>query len=128
MSVAEELETLREELPGCTLVAFTDLSSKLVLSSSSAVRPAQEELDALSEAAHLALNGTVSEGAAPVWQDEAAQDAGTAMLLTATEARVVVRRPGENSEALVCVCTPGADLAKAADKGRAALDRILSEN
>ena len=127
MSVSEELESLRSELPGCSLVAFTDLSSKLVLSSSAAVRPAQEELDELSEAAHLALQGPVAEGAAPVWEDGIGQGAGMAMLLTATEARVVVRQPGENSEALVCVCSPGADLAKAADRGRATLERILAE-
>lgn len=126
MSVSNALDDLRAEIPGCSLVAFADLSSKIVLTASAATNPAREELDALSVAAHLALDGAVAEGAAPVFEDSGA-NAGTAMLLSATEARVFMRSPGENPEALICVCAPDCNLEVVVDCARTTLKRIVSE-
>lgn len=127
MSVSEALDDLRSEIPGCSLVAFADLSSKIVLTASAAMKPAREELDALSVAAHLALDGAVAEGAAAVWSDTAEALAETAMLLSANEARVFMRSPGENPEALICVCAPDCNLETVVDCARTALKRIVSE-
>jgi len=128
MTVNEALDNMRAELPGCSLVAFTDLSSQLVLCASSAGRPAQEELDALSRAAQVALNGAVADGAGALWDKEASgEPAETAMLLTGAEARVFLRSSGDAPEALVCVCSADADLSAVVDSGRAALDRILAQ-
>lgn len=124
MSVSEALDELRAEIPGCSLVAFADLSSKIVLTASAATNPAREELDALSMAAHLALDGAVAQGAAPVLGEESS---GTAMLLSASEARVFMRSPGENPEALICVCAPDCNLEVVVDCARTALNRIVSE-
>lgn len=127
MDVTEKLDAMRSEIPGCSLIAFTDLGSKLVLCSSSAGKPAQEELDRLSELAHVMLDGSVAEGAAPVLdQGEGDTRAGTAMLLSGNEAKVFMRAPGEAAEALVCVCAPEADLRKVVDCGRSTLDTIVS--
>ena len=129
MTVNEALDAMREELPGCSLVAFTDLSSQLVLCTSSAGRPAQEELDSLSRAAQIALVGAVAEGAGPVWDGDASgEPAETAMLLTGSEARVFLRSSGDAPEALVCVCSADADLGAVVDSGRVALDRIMAQN
>lgn len=127
MDVTEKLDAMRSELPGCSLIAFTDLGSKLVLCSSSAGKPAQEELDRLSELAHVMLDGAVAEGAAPVLDGgQGDTRAGTAMLLSGNEAKVFMRAPGEAAEALVCVCAPEADLRKVVDCGRSTLDTIVS--
>ncbi len=129
MSVTDALDAMRSELSGCSLVAYTDLSSALVLSASTIGQHGQEELDALSNAAKLALTGVVSEGASAVW---AASDpeapAETAMFLTSAEARVFIRSPGEAPEALVCVCAPDSDLNVVVDCGRTTLARILGES
>ncbi|WP_413718020.1 hypothetical protein [Silicimonas sp. MF1-12-2] len=127
MDVTETLDAMRSELPGCSLIAFTDLGSKLVLCSSSAGKPAQEELDSLSELAQTVLDGIVAEGAAPVLENgDGDRRAGTAMLLSGTDAKVFLRAPGDAAEALVCVCAPEADLRKVVDCGRSALDTIVS--
>lgn len=126
MSVSDALDALRSEIPGCSLVAFADLSSKIVLTSSSATNPAREELDALSAAAYLVLDGSIAEGASPVWGDQNAL-AETAMLLSASEARVFMRSPGENPEALICVCAPDCNLEAVIDCARSTLKRIVSE-
>ena len=127
MDVTEKLDAMRSELPGCSLIAFTDLGSKLVLSASSAGKPAQEELDRLSELAHVMLDGAVADGAAPVLERaEGDTRAGTAMLLSGSDAKVFMRAPGEAAEALVCVCAPEADLRKVVDCGRSTLDIIVS--
>lgn len=126
MSVSTALDELRAEIPGCSLVAFADLSSKIVLTASAATNPAREELDALSAAAYLALDGAVAEGAAPIWGDQQ-ETAGTAMLLSASEARVFMRSPGENPEALICVCAPDCNLEVVVDCARTTLKRIVSE-
>ena len=125
MTVSEALDAMRLDLPGCSLVAYADLSSLLVLSTSSVLKPMQEQLDALSRAAQIALDGTLAEGAAPVWEDGAAgEPARTALLLTETEARVILRAKGDSPEALVCVCTPDSDLGAVIARGQAALDDI----
>lgn len=129
MNVMEALDALREDVPGCSVAAFTDLSSRVVLCASAATRPGQEELDALSEAAALCLDGALAEGARPVWA-EAAPDAaaGAAMLISDAGLRVALRAPGNATEALVCLCAPGTDPDRVVGRARAALDRIQAGN
>ena len=126
MSVSDALDALRAEIPGCSLVAFADLSSKIVLTSSSATNPAREMLDALSVAAHLVLDGDVAASAASIFGNEDAA-AETAMLLSPSEARIFMRSPGENPEALICVCAPDCNLDVVVDCARTTLKRIVSE-
>ena len=47
MTIQEDLEKLRKETQGCTLSAFGDLSSSLILRSSSETRVPREKLDQL---------------------------------------------------------------------------------
>lgn len=125
MNVTEELDAMRAEVSGCKLVAFTDLSSQLVLCASAVSNPIQDEMNALSAAAHLALDGAYAEGAAPIWNGDA--PAEIAMLLTGEEARVFIRSPANPSEALICVCAPDTTLESVVSSGRSTLDRIVSQ-
>lgn len=128
MDMTQALDSLRADLPGCSLVAFTDLSSNLVLCLSAAAKPAQEEVDRLSAIASVVLDGSVAEGAAPVLQSgEGDSRAGTAMLLTERDAKVFLRQGGDAPEALICICAPDIDLRKVVDCGRATLDGIVSQ-
>lgn len=127
MNVTAELDEMRSGLAGCSLVAFTDLSSQLVLCTSAASRPVQEELNALSKSANLALNGAFAEGARQVWSDDDVP-AETAMLLTGSEARVFLRSSGNPNEALVCVCAPDSQLDVVVDAARSTLGRIEAQN
>lgn len=127
MDVAERLDAMRAEVNGCSLVAFADLGSKLVLCVSAAIKPAQEEMDRLSSLAELVLNGALASGAAPVLTDgEGDGRAGMAMLMSGSEAKVFLRAQGAANEALVCVCAPETDIGKVVDCGRSTLDGIVS--
>ena len=128
MDVTEKLDAMRSELPGCSLVAFTDLGSRLVLCSSAAAKPGQEELDRLSELAQIMLDGVMAESAGPLLETGGGDTrAGTAMLVSGVDAKVFLRSPGDTPEALVCVCAPDADLRKVVDCGRSTLNGIVSE-
>ncbi len=125
MSVTDALDALRSELPGCALVAYADLKSKLVLSSSAVGQTGQEELDTQSNAAQLLLDGVVAEGAGAVWSATAPDaPADVAMLLTGQTARVFIRASGDAPETLICVCAPDSDLAAVVAKGRQTLSVV----
>lgn len=129
MDVTGKLDALRADLPGCSLIAFTDLGSSLVLSTSAASKPPQEELDRLSELAQVMLDGAMAEGASPLLAGgEGDRRAGLAMLVSAGDAKVFLRAPGEVAEALVCVGAPDMNFAKVVDCGRSALDDIVKQN
>ena len=65
MDITAELDAMRADVRGCALVAYTDLASQLVLCTSAASKPVQEEMNALSQAAQLTLDGAYAEGAGP---------------------------------------------------------------
>ena len=108
------------------MVAFTDLNSKLVLSSSAAVNPSREELDQLGMAAGSLLRGPMAESTSDVADGDGGAD--TAMTLTQGEMRIFLTCAGSANEALVCVCAPTANLAEAVGNGRDALGRILAQS
>ncbi|MCG6883162.1 MAG: hypothetical protein LJE62_05340 [Silicimonas sp.] len=122
MDITAELDAMRVDVQGCALVAYTDLSSQLVLSTSAAANPVQEEMNALSQAAHLALDGAIAEGAAVSWGGET--PAELAFLMTGAEVRLFLRSPANSSEALIAVCAPDVDLERAVSEARATLARI----
>ncbi|MEM7718206.1 MAG: hypothetical protein AAF222_03325 [Pseudomonadota bacterium] len=125
MDITAELDAMRADVQGCALVAYADLSSQLVLCTSAASNPAQEEMNALSKAAQLALDGEFAAGAAPSWGGEA--PAEVSVLMTGAEARLFLRAPNNPTEALMCVCAPDIDLEAAVAEARATLQRIGSQ-
>lgn len=128
MNVTAELDAMRAEIPGCALVAFTDLATDLALCTSAASNPVQEEMNALSQAARIALDGAIAEGASGAWGGRPEDPAEVAMLLTGEEARVFLRSPGKPNEALICVCAPDSPLEDVVERGRTALSRIVAQS
>ncbi|MEM7752155.1 MAG: hypothetical protein AAF230_02010 [Pseudomonadota bacterium] len=125
MDITAELDAMRADVQGCALVAYTDLSSSLVLCTSAASKPVQEEMNALSQAAQLALDGAYAEGAAPHWGGS--PPAEVSVLMTGAEARLFLRSPNNPAEALVCVCAADIDLDAAVRQAQATLQRIASQ-
>jgi hypothetical protein len=123
MDVTAVLDEFRQKAQGCDLAAFTDLGTGMILCASSGVRRPQEELDALSESAAAVLSETMADSVSPVID---ADDPLSAITVTAFEARVYLRTPALPSEALICICAPGADLAGVVEHGRATLERIAA--
>lgn len=58
ISIADDLDALRSDVEGCLLVAFIDVSARMVLRVSADPKPRQEEIDALSDLASLCLEST----------------------------------------------------------------------
>lgn len=123
MDVAKVLDDMREEVTGCGLVAFADLSSQMVLRASSAKKRGQEEIDALTDAALQVLGGPLAEGAASL----IGRGPATAVVMSNDAINVFLRTPKAANEALIAVCAPDTDVRKIVDCGRKTLDRIVAE-
>lgn len=123
MDVAKVLDEMRSKVDGCDLVAFADLSSQMVLRASSATKRGQEEIDALTDAALLALAGPIAEGAMALTGGAPA----TAVTMTKGDVHVFMRTPSGQNEALIAVCAPDADVSKVVDCGRETLERLVAE-
>lgn len=105
MNIAERLETIRQAVPGCALVAFGDLGSKLVLRSSSTVQHPQEYLDQLCAQAN---HGFYLQDALLEQNTPRGHNAGEVMVVTVQETRIFIRTPDADrtaaSDAILCVC------------------------
>lgn len=119
MDISTALDAVRTGISGCTLVAFADINSKLVLSSSAAVTPSREDLDILGEAAGALMTGGLADGAT-----KAVGATDVAITLTATELRLFLRASQDANEALVCVCDPACDMSAALAVGQNALTEL----
>lgn len=129
MSIVKAMDALRSDVPGCSMVVYVDLTSRLVLGASAPGNPGQEELDGLAKAAQLALTGVIAESASAVWEaTQPKAPAETAMLLTGSEVRVFQKSPGAAAEALICVCSPDVELNRVVDCSKATLNTILGES
>ena len=126
MDVTQSLDSLRQEVEGCDLVAFADLSSGMVLCHSAATPPPQEELDALCGAATELLTGDVAKGAGAAAGASDEDHATKALVATGEEVRLYIRAEAEKPEALICVCSPEGDLVRILDCARSTLDSIVA--
>ena len=123
MDVASSLDRLRAEANGCSIVAFADLATSMVLSVSSSGRHAQEELDALTQTAVAVLSGGVSESVQAILSNS---EPTTAVSMTPVDAKIYVRSNASPNEVLICVCAPDADLSNIVGKSQAVLEDIAN--
>jgi hypothetical protein len=105
MDIAGRLSALRESTPGCALVAFGDLGTRLVLRSSAAGQQPQEYLDQLcAQAAH----GFSLQDALTDQTTSPNVDAAEVIVVTPQETRIYIRAPGAAqdtaNDAILCVC------------------------
>ncbi len=105
MGIAEQLNGVRRDFPGCRVAAFADLSSRLVLFTSADARLPQDRLDAFCARAGALFTGPAGQ-------------AGAALLGAPVERAVVpdgdavfvfVRSPDEPDEAVICQCDADTD-------------------
>jgi len=103
MGIAESLDDLRRENPGCSLVAFGDLRTHLVLRTSSETPCAQEHLDRICTLAAQTFSSCDLIHKA----GDTPETGGTAaVVLTANETTVFVRSDTDKSDFICCVCAP----------------------
>ena len=110
MDNAAWLDRLRRDFPACRLVAFADLTTGMVLSSSADIPVAQERLDRLCATAVQLLGG---ESAVRVSRAAGQDDTGWlghAMAIDGGEIGLFVRSSQEPNDALCCLCDVAEEL------------------
>jgi hypothetical protein len=121
MTIADEINELREEFDGCALVAFADLTAKMVLLKSSEKKIPQENLDHLcAEAAVLFKGATarLNKDAAPV----------TAIVADGEKSNIYLRDTADSEDVLCCVCGNEVDLTAFLAAARTRISQIASGN
>ena len=102
MSVVEKLDALRAAAPGCSLAAFGDLRTRLVLRASAARPWPQERLDELCVQAARCF--AAADSAAVTGHFGAGARLDEAVLLDGRELRLFLRSPADESDLVCVVC------------------------
>jgi hypothetical protein len=117
--VVDELDALRDTNEGCRTIAFSDLSTQMILVTDSGSNLRREALDALCAEAIV----TLGMGDKPTLGTQV----GTAAIVANKGAtRIFVRGAAEPNDVLCCVCTPEVDVVAFLADARSCLDRITS--
>ena len=127
MDVTEELKRLRQQVTGCDLAAFADIGASMVLSVAHDGQVAQEDMDALVQAAKAALDSDLATDAAKLFDDNDGQQT-TVTVSTPDEVRLFLRSAARPAEALVLLCRADIDLAAAIHTARDVLEQIAASN
>jgi hypothetical protein len=118
MGVEEDLHTLRADFPGCTVIAYADLDTRIVLVSSSEGAARRDTLDGL-------CAGAVDLFAAAERAGEASAD--TVMRSHGGRIEVSLRDPERRDDALCAICQPGTDLGGYLSRAREVLRALGQE-
>lgn len=124
MTVAGKLEDLRAALPGCSLVAFGDLSSRLTLCVSASEKRPQEQLDALCVTAGRFLDGPMARRSTALLGGGKHIVLNEVAVLTTSDLQLYLRSENDDADVLCCVCSNTTNIQKAAKQARSTLLEI----
>ena len=124
MSILGQLDALRQDLPGCSLVAFADLRTRLVLTVSADNSRPQEQLDEMCFQAANCFEDSDTLVSALKTDGQGDQMCTESIVLTPVETRVFIRNPDGEGEALCCICQPTAKIDDFAQKSLQTLQQI----
>lgn len=121
MGVADSLSSVTRAFPKARVVAFADLSSRMILASVGAEDTTQERLDVLCNQARVSFDDPLF-----TLSVEAFGEPHGAIVVDPAEVRVFIRSEIEAADALCCICDHGIDLAAFVSKIRETLDEITA--
>lgn len=119
MGVNETLGTVVKAYPQARLVAFADLSSRMILSSSGTLSTTQEDLDRLCDQARASFDDPLFSLSV-----EAFGEPNAAVVMGPQSVRIFLRSETEPADALCCICDHGIDLPAFVTKIRDTLESI----
>ncbi|MBN8629750.1 MAG: hypothetical protein J0L76_02710 [Rhodobacterales bacterium] len=119
MGVNESLGAVVKAFPQARLVAFTDLSSRMILSSAGTLSTTQEHLDRLCDQARASFDDPLF-----ALSVEAFGEPHGSVIMGRDSIRVFLRSDTEPADALCCICDPGIDLGAFVAKIRGTLESI----
>jgi hypothetical protein len=121
LSVAETLGAVVKAFPQTRVVAFADLSSRMILASVGADDITQEHLDRLCERARVSFDDPLFSLSV-----EAFGEPHGAIVLGSKTVQVFLRSETEPADALVSICEHGIDLAGFVAKIRETLNSLTA--
>lgn len=124
MGVELELKQIRAASDGCSLAAFGDLRTKLVLRVSASEDWPQERLDALCHEAAQSFREADSNVLREAGLSEASAPAREAVILSAQEIRLFVRSETDPNDLICCVCRSAEDVPELTQAAHRALRAI----
>lgn len=124
MSILGQLDTLRQDVPGCSLVAFADLRTRLVLSVSADTSRPQEQLDEMCFQAANCFEDCDTLVTALNTEEQGVDMCTDTIVLTPGETRVFIRNPDGEGEAICCICQPTTKTDDLAQKSLQTLQQI----
>jgi hypothetical protein len=127
VTMSEELAAFRDRMPGCSIVAFADLSTGMVLASDTAQKITQEKLDALCADAHAALIGAQRVSLARAFEPHSPQTPDVAVTATRAAKLCFVRAPAASEEALCIVLSPQVAVMPVIEAAKSLLQRTVAE-
>lgn len=119
MGVNESLGAVTKAFPQARLVAFADLSSRMILSSAGSLATTQEHLDRLCDQARASFDDPLFSLSV-----EAFGEPQGAVVMGTDAVRVFLRSDTEPSDALCCICDHSIDLVAFVAKIRDTLESI----
>jgi hypothetical protein len=105
VSVQDDLGAVLSAFPQARLVAFADLSSRMILASQGRKDMTQEHLDRLCEQARISFDDPLF-----ALSMEAFGEPHGALVLDEDGLRVFLRSESEPADAMCCICEPDIDL------------------
>lgn len=124
MDIAARLDSLRRNAPGCALIAFGDISTGLILCTSSDRKPPQERLDRLCRTAQELLNGAAGTSAEIALGRAPGSGIDEAIAFNGDMVEVFLRSPAVATDALCCVCAAEMDVESLIERARDSLGEI----
>lgn len=119
MGVPESLGAVVKAFPQARLVAFADLSSRMILASSGPLSTTQEYLDKLCDQARFSFDDPLFSLSV-----EAFGEPHAAVVMGPEALRVFLRSDTEPADALCCICDHAIDLPAFVTKIRDTLESI----
>jgi len=124
MNITERLDCVRQEFPECQLLAYADISTNMILSTSGAMELRQEHLDSLCDIAVDVLGGQSSSHLRSLLEGRSGATVFQVIIIEPTEVHVFLRSTASLKEALCCVCSPLINLGEFISGARLHLDEI----
>lgn len=128
MNIVERLDCVRQEFPECQIVAYADLSTNMILSTSTAMELRQEYVESLCDSAVDALGGQSSLPLQGALGEGGDADVFQVIIIDPTEVHIFLRSTTSPMDALCCVCSPLINLGAFLTGARLQLDEIGREN
>jgi len=124
MTITERLECVRLEFPECKTVAYADISTNMVLSTSAEIALRQEHINSLCNTAVEMLGGHSTSQLRNVLGEGRDTDVFQVIIIEPTEVGIFLRSTMRPTEALCCVCSPSIKLGPFLAGARRHLDKI----